>query len=93
VVAVLLLHGVRQSGIRPRPSSSHQALPAGSPQGCRYLRRRPGAGPRNSWSMPGSPGVTTTRSRRWRRSPTTAGASSTPRTRCGSMRCASTRSA
>ena len=64
VVAVSLLHRVRQQGVRPRSSDRHQALPACHPQGRRHLRRPSRRGPRDSWSMAGSPSDTTTRCRR-----------------------------
>ena len=49
--------------------------------------------PRAVWSMAGSPTATTTRSRRSRSCPTTSGASTIRRTRCGSTRSACTRRA
>jgi NitT/TauT family transport system substrate-binding protein len=48
---------------------------------------------RGNWSRPASPGATTTRCRRSPRCRTGCGGSTTPRTRCASMRSASTRSA
>ena len=64
VVAVFLLHGGRQHGVRPRLSGRHQALPAGHPQGHRPLRGRAGAGRTTAGRCAGSPSATTTRSRR-----------------------------
>jgi NitT/TauT family transport system substrate-binding protein len=68
----------------------------------RFLRavtRRPTSAPpsrrqqRSNSSMTAMRSATTTRWRPSSRSPTTSGTSTTPRTRCGSMRCACTRSA
>ena len=44
MVAVFLLHDVRQPRLRPRSSGRDQARPARHPQGRRPLRRRAGAG-------------------------------------------------
>ena len=64
MVAVLLLHRVRQPGVRPRSSGRDQALPARHPQGRRHLRHRAGAGRATAgrWRVHAS--ATTTRSRR-----------------------------
>ena len=64
MVAVFLLHAVRQQGVRPRSSGRDQALAARHPQGRRHLRRRAGAGraAAGRWRVRGA--TTTTRSRR-----------------------------
>ena len=53
MVAVFLLHGLRQPRLRPRSSGRHQALSARHPQGRRHVCHRAGDGPRNGWSMRG----------------------------------------
>ena len=64
LVAVFLLHGVGQHGLRPRSSGRDQALPARHPQGRRHLRHRAGARrtAAGRWRVHRS--ATTTRSRR-----------------------------
>ena len=83
----------RAEYVEPIPGR-HQACACGpcsrrSTFACRRRRRS-----RGERSVAGSPSATTTRSRRLSEAPlSTAGASSTPRTRCGSTRSGSTRSA
>ena len=93
MVAVLLLHG---GGQHATSSASIRSRPSGC---CGRSSRPPTSAPptrkapHDVWSMADSPSGMTTRFRRSRTSPTTAGASTTPRTRCGSMRCGCTRRA
>ena len=64
VVAIPLLHAVRQPGVRPRLSGCHQARGACHPQGRRLLRGRPRERPHSGWSMADSRSDMTMRSRR-----------------------------
>ena len=93
VVAVLLLHAGRRTGnssaiIRSPPSAC-----------CAPFSRPPTSAPpsrsgrRNVWSMAGSRAIRLRAPDADRASVRPAGASSTPRTRCASTRCGSTRSA
>ena len=92
LVAVLLLHAARQRRVRPRASGRHQARAARHPQGRRPLRRRAGAG-RAQLVDGGFTAELRLRAPDAGDVPTTAGASSTPRTRCGSTRSGCTRRA
>ena len=93
MVGLFLLHGVRQQGLRPRSSGRHQTLPARPSQGDRPLRDRARAGRARSGRCRVHAALRLRAADAHRDSRTTAGASSIPRTRCASSRCACTRSA
>ena len=94
VVPVLLLHGRREPGLRPHAPGRQQARGAGDAEGDRRLRAGAGAraarlvvdkGLRAALRLRGADAAGD--------SPTTGGASTTPRTRCASTPCACMRPA
>ncbi len=90
VVPVFLLHAGRQPGVRPEAPGRHEAGAAGDPERRPTSARRAGAG-RSTARRQGLHDNYDYALQTSRSSPTASGASTTPRTRCASTRCACTR--
>ena len=74
LVSVLLLHGRRQSGLRPEVPGGHEASAPRHPEGNGHLCARAGSGGQVDRKSQGTPeAFTTTLSRRSRTSPTPSG--------------------